>query len=153
MLTYVLYLAHQYDQCIDQATKALELHPDSTGTYQWLAQCYEQKGMSEEAIAAYLKATSGLNNEVPRLRAAYDSRGLRGYWEEFRQWMKRNRPLDPVQEALIYSREGEKEKALTLLSLAYQQHCDGLQFLKVEPAYDGIRNEPRFKQLVKRLHL
>lgn len=153
MFTYVFYLAHQYDQCIDQANKALELHPDSTGTYHWLAQCYEQKGMPQEAIAAYLRATSGLTDEVPRLRAGYDKGGLPGYWEEFRQWMKRNRPLDPVQEALICSRAGEKERALTLLGLAHRQHSDGLQFLNVEPAYDGIRDDPRFKKLVARLNL
>ena len=154
MFTYVFYLAHEYDQAIDQAKKTLELHPGSAATYYWLGQCYEKKGLSEEAIAAYLKAMSGLPDEAARLRTAYQRHGLPAFWEEDLQWRKReNKPLDPVVEAMTYSHTGDKDKALERLNLAYQQHSDGLQFLKVEPVYDGVRDDPRFKDLVARLQL
>lgn len=39
------------------------------------------------------------------------------------------------------------------LELAYQQHADGLQYLKVEPVYDGIRNDPRVSELIAQLRL
>jgi len=34
---------------------------------------------------------------------------------------------------MYYAHTGEKHKAIQQLELAYQQHCDGLQFLRVKP--------------------
>jgi hypothetical protein len=88
------------------------------------------------------------------LRTAYQKHGLRGYWGESLQWRKsEKKPLDPLLEAMIYSHMGEKDKALDLLNLGYEQHADGLQFLKVEPVYDTLRNDPRFGNLLSRLRL
>jgi hypothetical protein len=36
---------------------------------------------------------------------------------------------------------------------AYKQHSDGLQYLKVEPVYDGLRSDPRFKDLLAKVGL
>jgi TolB-like protein/DNA-binding winged helix-turn-helix (wHTH) protein len=151
---YIFYLTHQYDQGLDQARKTLELYPESYATYYWIGQCYEAKGMPKEAVAAYLHAMSGVPEEAARLRAAYQKHGLPGYWEEDSQWRKReHKPLDPVIEAMYFSHTGEKENALEQLDLAYKQHSDGLQFLKVNPVYDGIRDTSQFKQLVSKLKL
>lgn len=150
--TYVLYLAHHYDEAIAQAQKTLELYPSSGATYYWLGQCYEMKAMPDQAVEAYLKARVGLPNEAAALRTAYQKDGLPGYWREnMRISREMKRPVDPILEAMLYGHTGEKEKALKSLSAAYQQHVDGLQFLKVEPVYDGVRDDPRFKELVARL--
>jgi hypothetical protein len=54
---------------------------------------------------------------------------------------------------MYYAHEGENDKAIEQLQLAYQQHSDGLQYLKVEPVYDGLRDDPRFKELVAKVGL
>ncbi len=151
---YALYLAHQYDDAIVEAKQALDLFPDSRAVYYWLGQCYEKKGKPEDAIAAYLKALSHLPAEVALRRTAYLERGLTGYWQEDRQFRQRShRETDPVLQAMYYAHMGDKDKALEQLNLGYQQHCDGLQFLKVDPVYDGLRDDPRFRKLVTRLRL
>jgi hypothetical protein len=48
---------------------------------------------------------------------------------------------------------GNKEQALQQLNLAYQQHSDGLQFLKVDPLFEMLHEEPRFKALIAQLRL
>jgi hypothetical protein len=42
---------------------------------------------------------------------------------------------------------------LEYLTRGFQQHCGGLQVLKVDPLYDGIRDDLRFKELMARLRL
>jgi TolB-like protein/DNA-binding winged helix-turn-helix (wHTH) protein/Tfp pilus assembly protein PilF len=154
MVAYVSYLTHNYDQCIDQVQKGLELHPDSRALYYWLGACYEQKGSPAEAIAAYLKAMGGFAKEIPLLRSAYQEHGLPGYWsEELRTLKKEHKAVDPLIEAMTYTRTGDKEKALQALALAYSRHCDGLQFLKVEPVFDSIRDDPRYRALLSQLRL
>jgi TolB-like protein/Tfp pilus assembly protein PilF len=148
---YVYYLAHQYDQAIEQAKRTLELYPGSGAVYYWLGQSYEKKGMAEEAIAAYLKCRANADDVVV-LRSAYKKRGLPGYWQqEMRLRKKAKKEVDPVLQAMYYSHTGEKEKALQVLRLGFEQHCDGLQFLKVEPVYDSLRDDPKFKELVAKL--
>jgi len=151
---YVLYLAHRYNDAILQAKQALDLFPDSLAFYYWLGQCYERQRKPDEAIAAYLKALSHLPQEVALRRAAYQKNSLSGYWQEDMHFRQRShRETDPVAQAMYYARTGEKDKALEQLNLAYQQHCDGLQFLKVEPVYDSLQDDSRFKEIMARLGL
>src|ERR1700751_4232909 len=50
------YLAGQYDAAIEQGKKTIELYPESVGAYDWLGYAYEKRGLSDQAIATYLKA-------------------------------------------------------------------------------------------------
>ena len=46
---------------------------------------------------------------------------------------------------------GEKEKALDWLDRAYQDQESACWYLKVDPIYDSVRNEPRFQALVQKV--
>ncbi len=154
LYVYVLYLARDYDQAIIQAKKTLDLYPDSTSTAYWLGQSYEKKGRFDDAMASYLKATAGLPDQAALVRSAYKKEGVKGFWRENLEWRQRNGwPVDPVIEAIASAHLGDKDKTLERLNAAFQQHCDGLQFLRVEPAYDGVRDDPRFKKLMGQVHL
>src|SRR5581483_2339146 len=149
---YVYYLARQYDKGIEQARKTLELFPDSKATFHWLGQCYEKKGMVSEAVAAYLQANSGAPDKAAALRTAYIKDGLKGFYAtEIEQRMQDKKEVDPILHAMYYARLGKNEKSIASLLEAYQQHCDGLQFLKSEPVYDPLRSDPRFEELVSQL--
>ena len=151
---YVLYLAHEYDSALAQAKEALDMFPDSLAVYYWVAQCYEKKKMPDAAIAAYLKSMAHLPAEVKSRRIAYQKHGLPGYWHADRQFRQRsNRENDPVAEAMYYAHMGDKNRSLEQLNLAYQQHCDGMQFLNIEPVYDDLRDDPRFKEILSKLRL
>jgi TolB-like protein/DNA-binding winged helix-turn-helix (wHTH) protein len=151
--TWTLYLAHRFDAAIENAKHALSISP-SYGEYYWLGQCYEKKNMPDEAIEFYLKVWSDSPKELPLRRAAYQRGGLAGYWrEDERLRRRRSEKIDYILQAMYHAHRGEKEKAIKQLELAYREHCDGLQFLKVEPVYDDLRDDPRFKQLLARLGL
>jgi len=151
---YVHYLAHKYDEGIVQAKLALDIFPESRAIYYWLGQLYETKRMPDDAITSYLKALGNSPDEVSRRRTAYLKHGLPGYWQEDRQSRQRaNRKNDFVLEAMYFVHMGDKNQALDQLALAYQQHCDGLQFLKVHPLYGILHDDPRFKALITQLRL
>ena len=45
---------------------------------------------------------------------------------------------------------GEKEKALDWLEKSYQDQESACWYLKVDPIYDSVRNEPRFQAILKK---
>lgn len=61
--------------------------------------------------------------------------------------------MNPVSVLPPYVGMNEREKALVLLQKAYQEHSNALTVLKVDPAYDSLRSDPRFQELLGRVGL
>ena len=55
--------------------------------------------------------------------------------------------------AYVYVALRNYDKALTYLERAYQKRELGLYWVKIDPLLDPIRNEPRFKALLTKMHL
>ncbi len=55
--------------------------------------------------------------------------------------------------ALVYVGLGQKETAMAWLERAYRERNRSLQFSRVEPRLDPMRNHPPFQNLLKRLNL
>jgi len=47
----------------------------------------------------------------------------------------------------------EREQAVASLERAYAERSPSLQFLKVDPAFDSLRDDPRFQDLLRRMGL
>jgi hypothetical protein len=54
---------------------------------------------------------------------------------------------------MAYVAMDEKDKPLALLDQSYQNHSISLTTLKVEPAFDPLRGDPRFQDLLRRVGL
>jgi hypothetical protein len=52
---------------------------------------------------------------------------------------------------MIYAGLGEKSEALRWLEEGYQTHDGNMVLLKVFPAWDSLRSEPRFLDLLRRM--
>jgi ACT domain-containing protein len=55
--------------------------------------------------------------------------------------------------AIIYTGLDDKEHALDWLEKAYQERDTIMTHLKVDPLFDTLRSQPRFQQLIRRMHL
>ena len=120
---------------------------------------YEQKRMYPEAIAEFEKARS-LSKDGPAYVAtlghAYAVAGrvvdARRCLESMRE-MAKVRFVNSDQIALIHVGLGEKDEAFARLNQGEQERGAWLQFLGVDPRFDPLRSDPRFAELLKRLHL
>jgi hypothetical protein len=61
-------------------------------------------------------------------------------------------PVNP-EDVNAYLGLGDNEEALAWLEKAYAEHSNILQWMKVHPFMDPLREDPRFKDLLHRVGL
>jgi tetratricopeptide (TPR) repeat protein len=149
----------QYDRAFEQLRKTLEMDPNFARTHLDLGAVYEDKGMFDEAIAEFQKARELGGENWPELRVplqdAFEASGYRGYYQEQLRLLKERSKrsyIAPATIAMIYARLGDKESAFTWLEKAQRERAS-LFFIKVEPVYDPMRSDPRFRDLLHRAGL
>jgi hypothetical protein len=92
------------------------------------------------------------------LRNALATHGAQGYWRALLDFatLKPN-PAEAYDDAygiaILYARLGEKEKAIDSLETAYAERRIAISEIGIEPAFDVLRNEPRFHLLLRRTGL
>jgi tetratricopeptide (TPR) repeat protein len=153
---YAYYLAHQYDRSIENYKKTLEIDRGFAGAHMSLADCYWQKGMYSEYVAE-LQEGLRLNGDVQQAQEvgrAYKSSGAKGAAKSQLQSLRRRRSQGYVPASSIaesYLRVGDKNSAVAWLEKAYEEHDPELAWARVEPVWDGLRSEPKFLDLMRRL--
>ena len=153
------YYARQFDQAIEQFLKALEMDPNIFRFSDWLSLAYEQQKHYDKAIKTQLKAMTARAAKpetMTALKNAYAASGWNGFWRkqlELTQEEARERYVSPYFMARIYARLDERDRTLEWLRKAYDRHSDYLVVLKVEPIFDPLRSDPRFKELLRDIGL
>jgi tetratricopeptide (TPR) repeat protein len=154
-----LYFWRDYDRAIELLQKALELDPNFVSTHMMLAYVYAVKGMCEQSLTTCEKVSalygdSPLSKALPSLILA-----IAGKTDEARKILnelKKQPRLDPLSLIVLpqtYSVMGEKTEAFEFLEAAYLERDFLLIFLNVIPAFDNIRSDPRFADLLRRMGL
>ena len=154
-----LWWSGDHERAIEQLQKALEFDADFAWTHVALSQIYACRGMYVESLAACEKVAT-LFRDNPHSRALRSLvLAMVGKTEEATAILNQlnDQPkLDPI--ALIRSAEswsvlGEKDKAFQFLEAAYQDRVSVLIYLGVRPAFNNIRSDPRFADLLRRMGL
>ena len=57
------------------------------------------------------------------------------------------------QIAEVYAYRGEPDKAFEWLDRAYEQRDAGLRSLKIDPHLKGLRHDPRYIELLRKMKL
>lgn len=150
----IFYFKRQYDQAIAQYKKTLELDPNFELARSNLGIAYEQKGMYEEAIAEYQKMPSRGLAPIGRIYALSGKRReAQKVLVELKEQSKKTY-VSPVSMAVIHVGLGENEQAIAWLERALDEgDADRLYFLAVHPTWDGLRPEPKFQDLLRRMGL
>lgn len=147
--------ARQYDQAIAQFQGVLELDPKQFGAQSGLGTAYVLKGMYEEGIAECQKALelSGRMEEEANLAWAYATAGRQIQAIKILNDLKdpsKQKSIRHLSLAMIYGALGKKDLGMAHLEKAYAKR-EELLWLKVDPAFDGLRSEPRFSDLLRRI--
>jgi TolB-like protein/DNA-binding winged helix-turn-helix (wHTH) protein/Flp pilus assembly protein TadD len=157
VLGYNLYFLGNYDQAIEQERKTLELDNFALAHFV-LGLAYEQKGNLEQAIIEFQKATTLDTNPIypAGLGHAFASAGRRREARKLlRDLIKLSKQRDIAwnEIAVIHAGLHENDQALAALETAYRKHSSQLNWLKVDPRFDSLHNDPRFQALLRQMNL
>ena len=133
--------------------------PDDPRAYYGIAEALRLNRQFDDAIAARRQATIVDGGEWPY---GAELRGEAGYTrierDEARRQLGQLRErastgsyVSPLDLASAHARSGEKESALEFLKNAFDERSAGLVFLRVDPSWDSVRNDSRFREFVRRV--
>ncbi|MFZ0956329.1 MAG: winged helix-turn-helix domain-containing protein [Candidatus Sulfotelmatobacter sp.] len=154
----ILYYSRQYDPAIAQFRAVLEMDPDFPRARLVVA-AFVEKGQFEEALADIRK----WDNKEPRpwtlawrayiySRAGQQAQARRSL--EKLQWLyQQHHYIGPDPLLWAYIGMGDSDAAFAWFEKAYAEHSNVLISLKVNPAYDRLRADPRFQELMRRVGL
>lgn len=160
------YYEHSYDDAIDKYKKTLQTDPDFWVARHYLGLAYVQKKMYADAISqlrALIKAPAEgpLSDEIvaketeasASLGFAYAMAGRRADAEAILkkfEALARQRYVSGLYFAIIYAGLKDNDQAMENLNRAFESRHPGLVLIRIEPMFDALRSDDRFKQLVKR---
>ena len=150
------HLARQYDLAIEQYRRALELSPNHPNARPLLALVYEAKGTYAHAIAELEEAQpfwAGTSRVRGPLGRVYGLAGRRAEALRVLQELMRERAgpkyIAADDIAAVDIGLGETDRAFEWLQRACDERATALVNLKVEPAFDGLRGDRRFADLLR----
>jgi TolB-like protein/Flp pilus assembly protein TadD len=148
------FYARQYDRVIEHLRGLLEQEPRFFPAHFNLGRAYIQKGMHGEAIAAFEKAVELSGNRGGNAALAHAC-ALAGKREDARQILAElrvnaaGRYVPAPMLARIYLGLGEIDRAFEWFKKGVEERSYWNVFLKMDPAYDQIRNDSRFGDLLE----
>jgi DNA-binding winged helix-turn-helix (wHTH) protein/Tfp pilus assembly protein PilF len=154
----ILFYSRQHDSAIEQFRSVLQKDPDFYRA-DLITLAYVEKGMYAQALT-----------QTETLRRVYGEGPW--YWSKRvyiygragqqelaqREMLKlenlsRHEQADPVTMMWAHLGLGKKDEALADLEAAYAGHLSILATIMVDPSFDPLRRDPRFQDLLRRVHL
>ncbi len=157
---WVLYLARRYDEAIIQLEKTIELNPYFWFAHLRLAHVLLATGEYEKGIEAARRAIDLAGPETIRngrpvlaqiLAASGRQEDALSILAEL-ETIARSQYLPPTDIARVYAALNRADDAFRWLEKALTVHDADLFMTKVWPAWDPIRDDPRFEDLLRRLN-
>jgi TolB-like protein/Flp pilus assembly protein TadD len=149
----------QFDRAIDQFKKTRDLDPNFPWAYLYLGNSYERQGEFDRAITAYNRAITLAGGDLEVLADlghAYAKTGRKSdALEVLAKLLRYSKQGNSVscEIALVYNGLGDKKNTFQWLERALQERNNGCASLKVDPAWNNLRSDPRFIALLKKMGL
>jgi len=157
-LKAAIYLfAGQYAAAAQECTRVIQLDPQSVPAHYFLGGIYAEQKRYEDAITE-LEAAQRFSDGSPKMSAAlawiYAVTGRR---DEARHLLSRlqrdaaHQYVSPFSLAKVYAALGDKSRAFDLLQKAMAERSSDLMYLRHDPGFDHLHDDPRFAQLEGKL--
>jgi DNA-binding winged helix-turn-helix (wHTH) protein/TolB-like protein len=151
----LFYYTRQYDQALQHFQNIIAVEPNDHSAYFGLYTVYEQKQMYEQALEVFLQGGHS-RERAEEFREIFRASGWPGVLRKRLERLKmiaKTDHVEPYQFADLYVRLGQKDEAFAWFEKAFaERDAVALQF-KIEPAYDSLRNDPRYSQLLRKINL
>ena len=139
----------------------LDRHPEAIEAWEELEHVYTMRGdyagaagMRQER-AVHTRAAEQEAAQLVELERAVAERGSAGYWEWRWEDLKAREALGEPISHVAYAEAsvvlGEYDEAIERLERAYDARDPHLLSLRSDPAWDPIRGDPRFRELLRKI--
>jgi DNA-binding winged helix-turn-helix (wHTH) protein/tetratricopeptide (TPR) repeat protein len=149
--------ARRYAEALPFIEDALRLDPHYYNVYNILYQAMWGLKRYPEAVDAFVKQAEASGDASAGLaarqeKAAFVRGGVQAMWRErLRRILKQQDSPDQAYNlALIYCHLDEVEPCLSSLEKAVTEHGETVTSTKIDPAFDIIREDPRYDAMVRR---
>ena len=158
--------AEEYDKAFQQFERTIDLDPTFPLAHFFFANLLVNMGKYEQAIKEIQKGEllAGASPDEASVQAAefqtaFQTGGPKRYWQknleltlkEYQQAGGRYFPS--LNVATAYARVGARQKAIDWLDKSYTERDGNLTLVKSYPDFKGLRGDPRFADLLKRMGL
>jgi eukaryotic-like serine/threonine-protein kinase len=159
-LVSAYYYSRQYARAQEQMNKVLEIEP-SAGSFlkAEIAVNYAQMGSYDQAFAACQEALAAEPNHPSVLSSVGLAFAVSGKTKEAEDTIEKLNALakkgyvQPYLFAVVYAPLGRKDEAFAALEKVVEERSALLGRLKLDPAFDKLRSDARFAELLRRSHL
>jgi len=156
---HILYLAGRVDEAISQYLSALQMNSDFRVARWRLGEAYAQKHRYDEAVTELKRAITldGGGKSTIELWIG-QAAAVNGRREQALEILSRWQPDAEARSqwysvASIYAALGDSDSAFAWLEKGFRAHDGQLALIKVDPMLKGVRADPRYGVLLKRLNL
>jgi TolB-like protein len=148
----VLFYAGKLDQADAAGRKMADLQPSASSSHRWQVLAAVQRGDGETALR---EAQSEPDENIRPFEVAL-AQHVRGDSKAsdaaLAVLIANSRDSLAYQVAQIYAMRHETDKAFEWLQIAFDNHDGGMPSLLVDPLLRDLRNDPRYKALVAKMH-
>jgi len=159
-LAWAYLLMRDYPKALDQSLSILDMEVNFPLARVYLGQVYQCMGKHEIAIQEMEKAMASDDDApAPILAVLGSAYGLAGKTQAAREAFHRMEELASrcyvsyYDWAVLHTGLGEHDRALRCLRQALKERSPRMIWLNVEPAFDSLRRDRRFRNIIRRLGL
>jgi serine/threonine-protein kinase len=158
-LGYVYFYARRFEQAKYHLQRAITMNPVAEESYRVLGLILACSGEHEEAervLREAMELPDAATYTRVTLAFALARAGKRSYAEETVEFLTEKLKagyVSPVEMSTLHIALGNNDHAMDWAERAYDERRGWLAYLNVHPVVDPLRNEPRFKALVRKMGL
>ena len=143
--------AGRYDEAENQIRNNLKMDPSFALFHAQMSLLHRLRGNYAAAVEESAKMSEQQNRpESARLkRESFAKGGWPGYLRAVVGELEQTK-ANPYSLAIAYAELGEKDKAFAALEDVYNAHSNFIGHFKVDPQLSPLRDDPRFKALLKK---
>ncbi len=158
-LANTYYCARDYEMALKTCRRTMELDPSFAAAHQQRAVLYAQMNRYEDAFAElepFLSKPQSSEREQIVQAMVYGIAGQTGRVRKLLSDFERGdspRSVVVLGWAAVYALLGDRDQAFDLLEESYQERVASLIFIAHQPEFESLHDDPRFKDLLRRIGL
>ena len=154
----LLAMMNRFDRAMAEFEQAAKIDPREPYVWERMGPVLLMQGRKQEAIRALEKArdySDGQQDKIAWLGYAYAVNGrqqdARKVLDQLRVLESQHRYVSPLHVALVYEGLQEHDHAMACLEQAFAGRDEYLVYLNIYPEFSGLRPDPRFQSLLRRI--